>query len=121
MKQALYICALFAFLLAMPWAARAAFFEALPDMPQAPGLQLLDERSFTYDKPFGRVVTLVSVLDGVTSKDVEAFYRQSLPVLGWAQQPSLDRYVREDEVLRFWFEQEQGAVLLYMTINPLEP
>ena len=51
----------------------------------------------------------------------EKFYRQTLPVFGWQQQPDLQSYVREKEVLRFWFEEDSGQSVFYLTINPLDP
>lgn len=102
-------------------AAQANFFEILPDMPQAPSLHVIPDQSFVYDKPFGRIVALQALLDKQDAMNVESFYRQTLPVFGWQQQPDLQSYVREDEVLRFWFEDDTDYTLFYLTINPLDP
>ena len=68
--------------------AQGRFFSAIEDLPLAPGLT---EHSggFVFQGEEGRIVSVAA--EGPADADsVRAFYRETLPALGWAENPGAD-------------------------------
>jgi len=77
------------------------YFEALADLPIAPGLAERPDEAMVFDKPDGRIVEVVAT--GVTPMAaVEEFYKQVLPALGWA----LSSETRVERGAELTFERE---------------
>ena len=67
-----------------------------------------------FDKPEGRIVS-IEALAAIPSADIFAFYRLSLPNLGWQIKPELairnsETFYREDEALTIKYE---GGVVFF--------
>ncbi|MDE1174783.1 MAG: hypothetical protein PW790_14135 [Parvibaculaceae bacterium] len=60
----------------------AAYLSAVEDMPLMPGLTEQKDSSFMFDAPDGRIVR-AGARGQVASSDAAAFYKSSLPALGW--------------------------------------
>ena len=65
--------------------ARDAYLSLAPDIPLAPGLSEFDDGQVVFDKPEGRIVRIEAErLETQGAGDgVSAFYRETLPNLGW--------------------------------------
>ena len=68
-----------------PALARDAYLSLAPDIPLAPGLSEFDGGQVVFDKPEGRIVRIEAErLETRGAGDgVPAFYRETLPNLGW--------------------------------------
>lgn len=89
-------------------AARAErFLSAAADIPLAAGLVELSDGVLVFDKPQGRIVQFTAVRQtGLTPEAVAAFYRDSLPNLGWQsqnEQSGILTFARREEILRLTF------------------
>ena len=91
-----------------PALARDAYLSLAPDIPLAPGLSEFDGGQVVFDKPEGRIVRIEAErLETQGAGDgVPAFYRETLPNLGW-QLNGADKSA--DNVLTF---QREGETLL---------
>jgi hypothetical protein len=88
-----------------PSMAQDDYLSAARDIPLAPGLEETGDGSLAFDKPEGRIirVTARDAQDASISKDVLAFYRQTMPNLGWLETAGRDAaltFKRESEMLR---------------------
>ena len=79
--------------------AAEPFVEGFAELPLMPGLTAVKEESLTFDKPAGRIVEAVA-RGAVSAEAVRAFYRETVPQLGWHQGAGGDRYLRDGEALR---------------------
>ena len=95
-----------------PALARDAYLSLAPDIPLAPGLSEFDGGQVVFDKPEGRIVRIEAErLETRGAGDgVPAFYRETLPNLGW-QFNGADNTV--DTVLTF----ERGGETLLITMQ----
>ncbi len=104
----------------LPWnfaaLAEGSFFDLVEDLPLMPGLVEVREASVVFDKPDGRIVEAYAVGE-VEQGRVLAFYRQTLPELGWAPVDS-DGYRREGEYLRLRVSRRRQTVMLRISIAP---
>jgi len=100
--------------------AEVVFFDALSDVPVAKGLQVLPEQDLVFSKPEGRIVEVVSAIEPSTNEAIiRDFYQQTLPAFGWNVLASGD-YSRGDELLKFWFERNDGQVFLHLRVEPAD-
>ena len=62
-----------------------AYLSLAPDIPLAPGLSEFDGGQVVFDKPEGRIVRIEAERLGTrgAGDGVPAFYRETLPNLGW--------------------------------------
>lgn len=81
----------------MPAFASDAFFSVVEDLPLAPGLNE-EPGGFLFESPTGRIVE-VSATGTIAPAEIESFYAQSLPQLGW-QRLAPGTYRRDTEILR---------------------
>jgi len=95
-----------------PALARDAYLSLAPDIPLAPGLSEFDGGQVVFDKPEGRIVRIEAErLETQGAGDgVPAFYRETLPNLGW-QLNSAD--IVADNVLTF----QRGGETLLITMQ----
>lgn len=108
------------FLLAAPPGAKAAdarFFETLYDVPVMPGMAELPDRSLVFDKPEGRFAQAGAAGKEVSEEGIRAFYKASLPQLGWAPAGG-DSYVREGEKLTLSVASEGPYKVARFTLSP---
>ena len=92
----------------------ASFLSVAPDILLAPGLSEAETGALIFDKPEGRIVS-IEALAATPSADIFAFYRLSLPNLGWQNKPELsvrnsETFHREGEALTIKYE---GGVVFF--------
>ena len=95
-----------------PASARDAYLSLAPDIPLAPGLSEFDGGQVVFDKPEGRIVRIEAerLETQGTGDGVPAFYRETLPNLGW-QLNGADNSA--DNVLTF----QRGGETLLITMQ----
>jgi hypothetical protein len=93
------------------------FFSGLSDIPLMQGLDELPEQGVHFDKPDGRVVEAVALMDSLTEQGVSAYYLNALPQFGWARIAE-NEYRRQGEKLRLSFEENEGHQFLKILISP---
>jgi hypothetical protein len=101
-------------------AARAAdgFLSVIEDLPLAPGLAEIPGEAVVFDSPAGRIVETMARGEA-TAVSVAAFYRETLPQLGW-QAVGETAFRREGEHLSFEFAGGGGAaVTVRIRVRPL--
>ena len=108
-----WLCLALALALSAPGAAAPAeaqsggYVADVADLPLMPGLTELKGAGVAFDKPSGRIVEAYARGD-VTRAAVLAFYRDTLPQLGWTLAGS-DGFRREGEVLALEFLDETSG------------
>lgn len=100
------------------WAQQAVFFETLYDVPVMPGLVELPEGALVFDKPSGRIAQAEAAGESVLAREIQGFYRESLPQLGWVEH-SKGSYRREGEALTLEIREEEGFRIVHFTLSPL--
>ena len=113
--MAFLVCGLF--LGAAQASADVAFFEAIRDVPLAPGLVENQGETLVFDKPDGRFVESTATLSGATIPAVRSYYGQALPQFGWSQSGT-DTYIRGDEILEFSFFEDDVSAAMLISIRP---
>ncbi len=117
------LVALLAFVLL--WSAQAAapalaqggaFVTEVADLPLMPGLEEVEGAGVVFDKPAGRIVEAYARGD-VSREAVLAFYRDTLPQLGWTEASGGD-FRREGERLALEFLDGDGPLTLRFTLKP---
>ena len=95
-----------------PALARDAYLSLAPDIPLAPGLLEFDGGQVVFDKPEGRIVRIEAerLKTQEAGDGVPAFYRETLPNLGW-QLNDVDNSA--DNVLTF----QRGDETLLITMQ----
>ena len=97
--------------LSLAW-ARDAYLSLAPDIPLAPVLSEIDGGQLVFDKPEGRIVRIEAERLEIQSAGdgVSAFYRETLPNLGWQLS---DTNNSADSVLTF----QRGDETLQITMQ----
>ncbi|MQX38019.1 hypothetical protein [Roseospira navarrensis] len=80
----------------------ASFVSGTEDLPLMAGLREVPERGVVFESPNGRIVETWAV-GYVPAERVRAFYRESLPHLGWRAGDDDLTFRREGEVLTLDF------------------
>ena len=81
-----------------------------------PGLKNDETTLVVFDKPQGRIVE-VETRGKVTRAQVEKFYAQSLPELGWASDGK-QRWQRDGEGLSLAFKGHDGDLRVAFSLTP---
>jgi hypothetical protein len=123
-SKALAVPAVLLILLAlpgMPGNARAqnvGFVADVEDLPLMPGLSEIAGAGLVFDKPEGRIVEAYA-RGSLTPEAVLAFYRRSLPQLGWVAAGSA-AYHREGERLDLEVlgQDTAGTVVVRFSLSP---
>ncbi len=107
----------FALLSSAEGAAQGGGFVAeVADLPLMPGLEEVEGAGVAFDKPAGRIVEAYARGD-VTREAVLAFYRDTLPQLGWTEAGG-GNFRREGERLALEFLEGDGPLTLRFTLKP---
>lgn len=93
------------------------FFSSLRDIPLMQGMEELESRAISFDKPGGRISESYAVIHDLRRVDVLYFYQQTLPQLGWGQ-VSATSFFRQNEMLEFSFEEHDGRKTIKVMIGP---
>ena len=100
----------------VPAATATAFVPGTEDVPLMPGLTPIESANLVFDKPEGRIVE--AKMRGKTERsDVRAFYRNTLPQLGWTE-AGADAWRRNGEMLRLDFGGHEGDLTVGFTLSP---
>ncbi len=117
-------CLLFVACLAGPVMAAdgksGGFFEALYDGPVMPGLKELPDQAMLFDKPDGRIASVVAASSHLAVEDVRRFYNESLPQLGW-KKTSENQYVRDEDRLTMELSKKPPLTIVHFTLEPNKP
>lgn len=98
--------------------ARApAFFEALYDVPIMPGLEEAKDQAMLFDKPDGRIASVVAASKTLAAADISRFYAESLPQLGW-RKTAENQYVRGSDRLVMELVKKPPLTIVHFTLSP---
>lgn len=97
--------------------AGTQYFETMPDVPLMEGLREYPGEAVIFDKPQGRIIEAVAKLEGPTEDQVNAFYNETLPQLGWENVDD-GTFERETETLQISYEIHEGATYLKLAVAP---
>ncbi len=95
----------------------AAFFEALYDVPVMPGLEEAKDQAMLFDKPDGRIASVVAASKTLGTADISRFYAESLPQLGW-RKTAENQYVRGSDRLVMELVKKPPLTIVHFTISP---
>lgn len=90
-------------LVSLPVAAESRFLSAIEDLPLMEDLFEIKGGVLVFDSPSGRIVEVLT-MGKVTEEGVKEYYSQTLPQLGWTEEPS-GYFKREGESLKLEFPQ----------------
>ena len=97
-------------------AAENAFLGQVEDLPLMPGLVEVADAGVAFDKPAGRIVEAYAG-GRVSPQAVLAFYRETLPQLGW-RPVGPGSYRRGGEVLRLTATAAAGGATVHFSLAP---
>lgn len=97
-------------------AAERAFLAAVEDLPLAPGLVERPAAGLVFDTAEGRIIE-AHAEGAVSAGDVEAFYAEALPELGWRRRSRLT-FGREGELLELRLTPTGKGVAVQFTLQP---
>lgn len=95
----------------------ARFLSAIKDVPLMPGMHEDTERTFVFDKPEGKIVETVIVLNVVTLAQAQEFFSENLPPLGW-ERTANGTFLRDGERLTIAADSGQDPAALRVTLAP---
>lgn len=105
-------------------AASSDFVSGMDDVPLMAGLAEDPDAAVVFDKPSGRIVE-AAAKGAVTAGEVAAFYRRSLPELGWHLMESGRtktgqglRFRQDEEMLTIRFESTEGRTRVHFSLAP---
>ena len=116
-------CVLFAVLClaALPaGAGKAQFFEALYDVPVMPGLEELPDQALLFDKPDGRIASVVAASKALAEADIRRFYEDTLTQMGW-KKITQNQYVRGADRLSLDIVKRPPLTVVHFTLEPANP
>ncbi len=96
---------------------KPVFFEALYDVPVMPGLQEFKDQAMLFDKPDGRIASVVAGSDTLRPEDVAGFYAETLPQLGWKKSVG-NQYVRGGDQLSMDVTRKAPLTIVHFTLAP---
>lgn len=109
-----------AFMVAGPPAHADGYLGALEDVPLMPGLAEVPNAGLEFEAATGRIVEAVATgirKPGLNRGSVLAFYRESLPPLGW-RPVDATHFVRESEQLRITVNETPERVTVRYGLKP---
>lgn len=92
------------------------FLSAIADLPLMDGLTETPNSAVVFSKPEGRIVE-VAAEGAVARAAVVAFYRRTLPQLGWRLAGD-GAFVRERERLSLEFSRTAGRLVVQFSLTP---
>ena len=97
--------------------ADVRFMTVLQDVPLMPGLKEQVDESVVFDKPSGRIAESIAYGRIRSTEEIERFYRQTLPQLGWSSMSDRS-FVRDDERLRITVAEAENYNVVTFRIRP---
>lgn len=98
-------------------AAKGAFFESLYDIPVMPGLEEFHDQAVLFDKPDGRIASVVAGAPNLAPAAVQAFYDDTLTQMGWKKMLK-NQYVRGEDRLEMSVERRPALTVVRFTLSP---
>lgn len=107
---------------ALPAAAQGQgdFFEALYDVPVMPGLEELHDQALLFDKPDGRIASVMAASRQLSAAQISSFYGETLPQMGW-EKTAENQYVRGGDRLSFDIVKKPPLTIVHFTLEPGKP
>lgn len=93
------------------------FFNTLNDVPLMNGLEELVDQAVIFDKAEGRIAESSAVTDEISISEIQEFYDNTLPQLGW-QKTESGVYVRRDEMLQMNVDEESDYNVVRFMVSP---
>ena len=93
------------------------FFEALYDVPVMPGLEEVKDQAMLFDKPDGRIASVVAASKSLNATEIARFYEESLPQLGW-KKTAQNQYVRGSDRLVMDLSKSPPLTVVHFTLSP---
>lgn len=94
-----------------------SFVPGTEDIPVYEGFVIDETDSVSYDTKDGRIVKASFYATGVYENEIRAFYKRTLPQLGW-QMTDLDKYTRDGEDLTIEIKDNASNVKLSFSLTP---
>ncbi len=94
------------------------FFEALYDVPVMPGLEELKDQAMLFDKPDGRIASVMAASKNLNATEITRFYAESLPQLGW-RKTAENQYVRGSDSLKMEVSKKPPLTVVHFTLSPV--
>ncbi len=101
-------------------AGKGQFFEALYDVPVMPGLEELPDQAMLFDKPDGRIASVVAASKTVGEADIRRFYEETLSQMGW-KKSTQNQYVRGPDRLSLEVVKRPPMTVVHFTLEPANP
>jgi len=101
--------------LSVPAWAGQSYLAEFEDLPLAPGLTE-QPGGMLFESPTGRIVDATASGDA-TSAQVQGFYQQALPQLGWEALPD-GAFRRDNEILRIDIDGSHRSLLVRFSVVP---
>lgn len=124
MRTILLSCVLLCLSAGIVWGQSGAgmpvFFEALYDVPVMPGLEEARDQAMLFDKPDGRIASVVAASKTLQPPDVTRFYDESLPQLGW-KKTAKNQYIRGGDRLVMDVTRQPPLTVVRFTLSPARP
>jgi hypothetical protein len=98
-------------------AGQERFFEALYDVPVMPGLEELPDQAMLFDKPDGRIASVVAASKALSEADIRRFYGETLSQMGW-KKDGQNQYVRGSDRLSMDVIKRPPLTLVHFTLEP---
>lgn len=108
------------FLTAPALAETGRYFEALYDVPVMPGLEELPDQAMLFDKPDGRIASVVAATKTVQEADIRRFYGDTLAQMGW-KKTTENQYVRGGDRLSMEIVARPPLMVVHFTLEPANP
>ena len=109
------------FLLATPaMAEKTRFFEALYAVPVMYGLEELPDQAMLFDKPDGRIASVVAASKTLSETEIARFYGETLIQMGW-KKAAQNQYVRGKDRLSMDVMKRPPLTLVHFTLEPARP
>jgi hypothetical protein len=101
-------------------AAKERFFEALYDVPVMPGLEELPDQAMLFDKPDGRIASVMAASKTLREADIRRFYGETLSQMGW-KKDAQNQYVRGSDRLSLEIVKRPPVTVVHFTLEPANP
>ena len=101
-------------------ARQVQYFTMMQDIPVMPGLTPVEEESYVFDKPEGRILSQSALTTSRDEKEVFAYYAKALPPLGWTRKTTRI-FVRDKERLKITAqksEENKNALKIHFFLEP---
>ena len=106
-------------LLLLPTLSNAAFIEGLEDVPVMEGLSQTQNDSISFGNEESRLVEAVLASESTHFHQVEKFYANTLPQMGWIYQGKREKtliFEREGEIIEI-NEEQKKPLLVRITVK----